>query len=204
MVDALVGEQGIWWVSVEGEREPPVLDAVRPDEVTFASPFLWRPRDVIELSIAPLGQGCQIHLRQMSDDPFVPLEAAALRHRWGEHIDRDLRDRFDCGGRPTQYEVSLYRGDVDDWTIIDRVLDRSWQAVDRVPIELRSVGLSWPHLPVGGALRPEDVVWAGEFGRHRTSVGCLLEASFELGKEIADGFEIFVPLPEFGRRLWPA
>ncbi len=204
MVDALVGEQRIWWVSVEGEREPPVLDAVRPDRVIFASPFLWRPRDVIELSISPLGEGCQVHLRQRSEDPFAPLEAAALRHRWGEHIDRDLRDRFDYGGRPTQYEVSLYRGDVDDWTIIDRVLDRSWQAVERVPIKLRSVGPFRRPFPAGSALRPGDVVWTGEFGRHRTSVGCLLEASSELGSETADGFEIFVPLPEFGRRLQPA
>lgn len=203
MVDALVGEQAIWWVSVEGEREPPVLDGVRPDRVILASPFLWRPRDVIDLSIVPLGQGCQVHLRHTSDDPFVPLEAAALRHRWGEHIDRDLRDRFDCGGRPTQYEVSLYRGDVDDWTIIDRVLDRSWQAVERVPVGLRSVGPSRRATPVRSALRPGDVVWAGELGRHRTSVGCLLETSSELG-EIPDGFEIFVPLPEFGRRLQPA
>jgi len=178
MVDALVGEQGIWWASVEGEREPPVLDAVRPDRVIFASPFLWRPRDVIELSIAPLGQGCQVHLRHTSDDPFAPLEAAALRHRWGEHIDRDLRDRFDHGGRPTQYEVSLYRGDVDDWTIIDRLLDRSWQAVERVPIEVRSVDPFRRPFPAGSALRPGD---ATRVTRACRSDLCLAAAEYRSG-----------------------
>jgi hypothetical protein len=137
----------------------------------------------------------------MSDDPFVPLEAAALRHRWGEHIDRDLRDRFDCGGSSKQYEVSLYRGEVDDWTIIDRVLDRSWKAIERVPIELRSAGPFGRPRSIGGTLGPGDVVWAGEWGRHRSSVGCLLEASSKWSNEMAEGAEIVVPLPEFGRRL---
>lgn len=63
MFDALVGEQRTWWVSVEGEREPQVLDAVRPRQVTYVSPFLWRPSDIVDLSIEPLGQRCTVQLR---------------------------------------------------------------------------------------------------------------------------------------------
>jgi hypothetical protein len=214
MFDALVGEQEIWWVSVEGEREPPVLAPDRPGQVTYGSPFLWRPNDVIDLSIGPLGEGCQVHLRHASDEPFVPLEAAAIRHRWGEHIDRDLRDRFDYFGRAGEYQVSLYRGDVDDWTILDRVLGQSWRVVERLPVQVRRSGPAgrW-HVDRVDELLPGDVIWAVQMGRHRTSVGCLPEAPPELEGRITTqaertspgyrGAEVFVPLPEFGRRLQP-
>ncbi len=201
-----VGEERIWWVSVEGEREPVVIDAERPQRVTYASPFLWRPSDVVELSLEPLGQGCKIHLRHTSDEPAVPLEAAALRHRWGEHIDRDLRDRWDCGGRPEPYQVSLYRGDVDDWTIVERVVDKSWRVVERLPVQIRSGAPGgWPS---EHELEPGDIIWAIQMGRHRTSVVCLPEAPPDLearitGGALNRGVEIFVPLPEFGRRLQP-
>jgi hypothetical protein len=105
--DSLVDEIGTWWVSVEGEREPRVRSAVTPETVTFASPFIWRPDDVVEIVLTPVRAGCEIHLRQTGDEPSAPMEAAILRHRWGEHIDRDLRERFDCGGRPDDYSVSL-------------------------------------------------------------------------------------------------
>jgi hypothetical protein len=156
------------------------------------------------LSIEPLGQGSLVHLQHLSDEPFVALEATAIRHRWGEHIDRDLRDRFDCGGRPSPYEVSLYRGDVDDWAIADRVLDRSWLAVELTPVLVRSTGPTWrPGFPAERELLPGDVIWAGEMGRHRTSVRCLPVAPTELEDRMTMGAEISVPLPEFGRRLQP-
>ena len=141
-------------------------------------------------------------------NPPTPHERRSLRSFGGccattslGRAHRDLRDRFDCGGSSKQYEVSLYRGEVDDWTIIDRVLDRSWKAIERVPIELRSAGPFGRPRSIGGTLGPGDVVWAGEWGRHRSSVGCLLEASSKWSNEMAEGAEIVVPLPEFGRRL---
>ena len=134
VIDALVNEQALWWVSVDGERRPGVVVADRPGHLTFASPFLWRPDDLIDLNIAKFGAGSQIHLRHTTDNNYHPLEASAIRHRWGEHIDRDLRDRFDCNGRAAEYEVSLYRGDVDDWTIVDRILDEIWVTIGPVPV----------------------------------------------------------------------
>ena len=204
MFDTLVTEQSIWWISVDGEQEPVVLKADRPGRISYASPFLWRPNDVIELSIEALGQGSSVHLQHLSDEPFAPLEASAIRHRWGEHIDRDLRDRFDCGGYPSAYEVSLYRGDVDDWTIVERVLDQSWKAVERLPVIARLTGFSLQRgFPVERELLPGDVIWAGEMGRHGTSVGCVPEAPPGLEERMTIGSEICVPLPEFGRRLQP-
>lgn len=202
VLDALVGEQSIWWISVEGEQEPSVVAADDPGKVIYTSPFLWRPNDVIEFSVEPHQLGSIVHLRHKSDESFVPLEAEAIRHRWGEHIDRDLRDRFDCGGRPTRYDASLYRGDVADWTVVDRVLDRSWQAVERIPVFSTSMDPGWRRgHPFPNELRPGDVIWAGEMGRHRTSVGCLPVAPPDLENRMTVGSEIFVPLPEFDRRL---
>jgi hypothetical protein len=198
--DSMIGEQPIWWISVEGELEPSVVSANRPDKVVFASPFLWRPHDAIEISIEPAGQASIVHLLHTSDEPFESLEAAAIRHRWGEHIDRDMRDRFDCGGRPSAYETSLYRGDVADWSITERVLDRYWQAAERIPIFSRSQ-VRGHNLLSPGELHPGDIIWSGEFGRHRNSVGCLPIAPQELENRVRVGAEIFVPLPEFERRL---
>jgi hypothetical protein len=200
--DAFVGEQSIWWISVEGEQEPSVIAAGGPGKVIYASAFLWRPHDVIEISVEPHRQGSIVHLRHRSDESFVPLEAEAIRHRWGEHIDRDMRDRFDCGGRPSRYEASLYRGDVADWSIVDRVLDRSWQAVERIPVFSRSIDPGRRQgFPIPNELRAGDIIWAGEMGRHRTSVGCLPVAPPDLENRMTIGSEIFVPLPEFDRRL---
>ncbi len=212
--DAFVEINDSWWISVEGERAPKVLAAERPGHLTLDSPFLWRPRDVIELSLVALDHGCHVHLRHLSDDPFATLEAAALRHRWGEHIDRDLRDSFDVGARADTYAVSLYRGDVDDWTIVERVLDQSWEVTEPVPVKVRFSGtMGGSHPGWEQALRPHDVLWTVELGRHRTSVGCLPEGPSDLEQRLTTptardapgyrGIEIFVPLPEFGRRLRP-
>ena len=200
LFDALGGEQSIWWISVEGEKEPVVLSTDRPLSLTYASPFCWRPNDVVQLNIEPMGQGSLVHLQHFSEDPFHPMETSTIGHRWGEHIDRDLRERFDCGGRPDQYEVSLYRGDVEDWSIIDRVLDHSWKAIERIPVAVRGHD-RWYWMFAGHDLFPGDVIWAGELGRHRSSVGCIALSPPELEARIGDGQEIFVPLPEFGRRL---
>ena len=166
----------------------------------YASPFLWRPFDAIEISIEPAGSGSTVHLRHTSGEPFGSLEAAAIRHRWGEHIDRDMRERFDCGGRPSPYETSLYRGDVADWAIVDRVLDRHWQAAERIPIFSRSHIRGHSFL-VPGELRPGDIIWSGEMGRHRSSVGCLPVSPQDPENRVRARAEIFVPLPEFERRL---
>ncbi len=205
LFDTLVAEQSIWWISVDGEREPAVLAADRPGHLSFASPFLWRPEDVIEMSIEALGEGSLVHLQHRTGEPFALLEATAIRHRWGEHIDRDLRDRFDCGGYPSPYEVSLYRGDVDDWGIVDRVLDQSWRAVERLPVIARLTGLFSLRrgIPVERELLPGDVIWAKDIGRHSTSVLCVPEAPPELEDRMTIGSAICVPLPEFGRRLQP-
>jgi hypothetical protein len=200
VLDALLVEQSIWWISVEGEQELSVIEADRSGAVTYASPFLWRPHDVVEISIEPLGSGSALHLRHTSGELFDPLEAVAIRHRWGEHIDGDLRDRFDCGGRPSWYETSLYRGDVVDWSILDRVLDRYWQASERIPIlsrsHVRGHGVMAP-----GELRPGDIIWTVEMGRHRSSVGCLPVSPQDLENRMRVDAEILVPLPEFERRL---
>ncbi len=198
--DSFIDEQPIWWISVKGEREPSVVSASRPGKVVYASPFLWRPHDQIEITIEPAGQGSAVHLVHTSDEPYETLEAAAIKHRWGEHIDRDLRDRFDCGGRPSSYETSLYRGDVADWSIVDRVLDRYWQAAERVPIYSRS-HLRGHSFLAPGELRPGDIIWSGEMGRHRCSVGCLPESPQDLESRMRVTAEIFVPLSEFERRL---
>jgi hypothetical protein len=200
LFDTLVGEQSIWLISVDGEREPTVYSADGPASITYVSPFLWRPDDVIELSIEALGQGSLLHLQHQSNEPWDTLEAAAIRHRWGEHIDRDLRDRFDCGGYASIYEVSLYRGDVADWTIIDRVLDRCWKVIERLPVIERLNGSV--RFSAKCEFLPGDVVWAGGMGRHRTSVVCVPGGS-ELEERTTMGAEICVPLPEFERRLQP-
>ena len=175
---------------------------VSPGRITYASPFLWRPDDVVDLSVEPFGSGCRIDIRQTTDGSLDPLEAAALRHRWGEHLDRDLRNRFDSSGRADPYEVSLYRGDVDDWTIVDRVLGRSWIAIQQLPVRCR-LPRSVSHLArtFEQHLQGGDVIWAGEMGRHRTSVVCIAEKYSGLDPEDVDASEIFVPLPAFGRRL---
>jgi len=97
MVDALVGEQGIWWVSVEGEREPPVLDAVRPGPVIFASPFLWRPRDAHDHPAR-----CYRHARSdarnnEADESTIDIVRVHARNvkRWR---DGDMRLRWAAAG----------------------------------------------------------------------------------------------------------
>ena len=129
-------------------------------------------------------------------------EAATIRHRWGEHLDHDLRTRFDCNGRADPDEVSLYRADVDDWTIVDRVLGRSWIAIQQLPVRCR-LPRSVSHLAdtFEKTLRIGDVIWAGEMGRHRTSVVRIAEKYSGVDPEDVEASEIFVPLPEFGRRL---
>ena len=208
MFEALAQEVGRWWVSVEGEREPVVVSADPPREVTYTSPFLWRPSDVITLSLERFDAGCKVYLRHSSDAPFGPMEASAIKHRWGEHLDRDLRDRFDQGGRPDQYAVSLYRGDVDDWAIVDSVLGRSWQAIEPLPVQVRTTWAGRSHIATEHELRADDVIWAVEMGRHRTSVGCLPERPADLEVRLTPqrpgvgrNAEIFVPLAEFRRRL---
>ncbi len=47
--------------------------------------------------------------------PLHRLEAVTVRHRWGEHLDQDLRDWLDDGCSARTYRVSAYRTDVIDW-----------------------------------------------------------------------------------------
>jgi hypothetical protein len=216
--EALVHHLPQWWVSVEGEQQPAVLESVGGTDIVWSSPFLWRPNDQVELRLDP-GEdaGCVMEVRHTSGEPFHPLEASTIRHRWGEHIDRDLRDFLDEGStRP--YRFTTYRADVADWSILATLEDRMW-AVAR-PVWARAEvhyapGRSWMAVPrLLGDERPLDpgtLLWSFAMCRHRSAVRCLAARPQDLGEQVvADwlrrrdryrGFELVIPVAAFGKEL---
>ncbi len=217
--DALTGHLRHWWVSVDGEQEPAVVNSDTDSLITWSSPFRWRPRDRIELRLepGPYDTGCVLELRHTSSDPFHPREASTIRHRWGEHLDRDLRDFLDDGSTKP-YRFSCYRGDVADWSILESVEDQMWTVTSplwaRSEIQL-APGRSWMAvLRVAGGehlLVPGTVLWSFALCRHQSGVRCLAAQPDQVQDRVLPnrgpfaeryrGFELVVAVAAFGREL---
>jgi hypothetical protein len=209
--EALVDELEAWWISLGGEATPLVLWSKRPDMITWSSPFARWPDAEVHLRLVPGGGGCIVQLEQTIQGPAHALVATALRHRWGEHLDRDLREWLDDGWPPTPYHVSAYRPDVEDWSIRDHILEgQLW----RTEADLWSwVDLDfWDHrrrseheLPAGTVLSVLG------FKHHRMAVHCVVEEPSDLEKRLVPeltrnapqyrGYEIIVPVAEFSNHL---
>ena len=43
------------------------------------------------------------------------MDQAALQHRWGQHLDMDLREFVDDGWPTERYRFTPYRVDLEDW-----------------------------------------------------------------------------------------
>jgi hypothetical protein len=196
-----------------------MVESIGESAITWTSPFSWRPHDTVAVQLRP-GQyaGCVLELRQSSDQRFHPLEAKTIRHRWGEHLDRDLRDFIDDGStRP--YRFSGYRADVADWAILDTLEDRSWLVARplwaRAEVQF-APARSWMAVrrePAGEHLLDAGtVLWTFAVCR-QSSVRCLAQLPDGLnGLVVPDrlrsneryrGIEFIVPVAAFGRELIP-
>lgn len=207
--EALVDELPSWWVSVEDEREPVVLAARRPTEVTWSSPWLRRRNDRVTLRLDMDGAGSELALAHLAEASLEVREASTLRHRWGEHLDQDLREWLDTGSPISAYRVSAYRIDVNDWSVLDELAEgQLWQVVENVCARVVLQGRFRP-APVEHVLEPGTLLWI--LGRRGTAIRCLAEgpATIEarlvgedvLTKQWYAGYELIVPFAEFTRRL---
>ncbi|HWE68044.1 MAG TPA: hypothetical protein VG298_15490, partial [Acidimicrobiales bacterium] len=58
------------------------------------------------------------------------MDEAALRHRWGQHLDMDLREFVDDGWPTDAYGFTPYRVDLDDWSVSGRICEEQQWHVD--------------------------------------------------------------------------
>jgi hypothetical protein len=208
--DALVGELTSWWVSVEDEEAPKVLASERTSSVTYSSPCRRRPDDIVRFScgLDQDGYGCVLRTELDAAQPFTEREAATLRHRWGEHLDRDLRYWLDEGWPVSAYRVSAYRSDVADWAALDQLEEgQLWFVAEDVWV--RVVPRQWASPSREVLLEPGAAVWA--LGLKRTAVRCLGQQPDDVSPETPpgerfvppwyEGQELVIPFAEFGRRL---
>jgi hypothetical protein len=208
--DALVGELPNWWVPVEDEQVPHVVVSERPHMVTYSSPCLRRPSDVVafQFDLDTDGYGCALMLEVATSEPFGPAEAATLRHRWGEHLDHDLRKWLDDGWPVEPYHVSAYRTDVVDWAALELLNEgQLWRVTEDVWVRVipdRRFGFQQEVMLDRGAL-----VWV--LGRKRTNIRCLGQQPDDLkrapgaGEVLAgpwyEGQVVVIPFAEFSSRL---
>lgn len=208
--DALVDELPSWWVPVEGEQVPRAMLSERPRLVTYSSPCLLRPRDVatFQLDLDTDGYGCALTVDVETTEPFAEREAITLRHRWGEHIDQDLRKWLDDGWPVDTYRVSAYRTDVVDWAGLEQLKEgQLWRVTEDVWVRVepeRRLAFQRELVLERGAL-----VWV--LGRKRTAVRCLgQEPDGNGGAAGADkvvtspwyeSHAVVIPFAEFSKRL---
>jgi hypothetical protein len=208
--EALVDEIAAWWIPVEAESVPSVIRSTK-DEVVWSSPFLRWPNAGVALGLAPDGLGTTIDLRYECDDTLHAMDEAALRHRWGQHLDADLREFLDDGYPPDRYHFTPYRVDLEDWSVSARILEeQSWRVGTdlwaRVAVDPeRSWGLgSECVVPTGSLLRVVGRL------HHRMAIRCIaLEPPDLLDRLIPDELrlyasgaaELLVPVAEFASHL---
>jgi hypothetical protein len=129
--DALVEEIGSWWISVEAECIPVVLGAKKPNEVKWSSPFTRWPDDRIVFRMsADASAGTLLKLQHEGDNTLQAMDERALRHRWGQHLDMDLREFVDEGWPTDAYRYTPYRVDLEDWSVSDRIHEEQRWRVD--------------------------------------------------------------------------
>jgi hypothetical protein len=211
MFDALVGEIGSWWIPVEGELQPAVIQTQGSDEVAWSSPFVRWPDDKILFRLATSGSGSKIELHHKGSANVQPMEVAALKHRWGQHLDKDLREFVDDGYPPDNYRFTPYRVDLEDWSVTDRIrIEQRWHVdVDLWTSLVLDPERGWWFqreclLPAG------SVVWVVGRRHHQMAVRCLpLEPPDLEGRLIPDDFrhhgtgaiELLIPVAEFAKRM---
>jgi hypothetical protein len=155
------------------------------------------------------GAGSELTVAHAAEASLEEREASTLRHRWGEHVDRDLREWLDTGWPISPYRVSPYRIDVNDWSMLDELAEgQLWQVVENVWARVVVQGRFGP-APVERVLEPGALLWI--LGRQGTAIRCLAEgpAAIEsrlVGEDVLSqqwygGHELIVPFAEFTRRL---
>jgi hypothetical protein len=93
---ALTDEIPSWW-SAGSDEHALTVGRSQPEAlaVVYSSPFSARINDVVEVIVAPDGAGSEVRLTQYGAPVASDDEAARFRHRWGEHLGRDLRQWLD-------------------------------------------------------------------------------------------------------------
>jgi hypothetical protein len=209
--EALTDEIGSWWISVVGEYRPVPIAATRPNEVLWSSPFTRWPDDRVVFRLSSTsGSGSAIELHHEGDGTLQPMDQAALRHRWGQHLDMDLREFVDDGWPTERYRFTPYRVDLEDWSVSDRIHEEQQWRVDADLWASIAPNLErgWIHrecvLPAGSVL--------SVIGRryHRMAVRCLALEPPNLEDRLIPHdlryfgrgrAEILVPVAEFEKNL---
>jgi hypothetical protein len=212
MLEALVDEIESWWIPVEGECPAFVIETTKPNEVVWSSPFARWPDDRVLFRLSPWGgSGSTVELLHQGDETLQPMDEAALKHRWGQHLDSDLRKFVDDGWPPDKYHFTPYRVDLEDWSVSDDIqVEQQWH-VDAdlwVSIALDPQRGWWLQreclLPAG------SVLWVVGRRHHQMAVRCLpLETSDLEERLIPDDFrqyskgqiELLVPVADFAKRM---
>jgi len=213
MFEALVEEVDSWWIQVEGELKPTVTKTQGRDAVSWTSPFVRWPGDKVSFRCHPFESGSRLELLHEGEADLHPMEHAALKHRWGQHLDQDLRGFVDDGYPSDPYRFTPYRVDLEDWSVSDRVrIEQQWHAeVDLWCSVVHNPDHGWSFqrehiLPAG------SVVWVVGRRHHQMAVRCLpLEPADLEERLVTDGFrhyetdaiELLIPLADFAGRMRP-
>ena len=209
--EALVGEIGLWWIPVEAECLPVVIAATKPNEVVWSSPFTRWPDDRILFRLSSTsGPGTAIELHHEGDGTLQPMDQAALRHRWGQHLDMDLREFVDDGWPTEKYRFTPYRVDLEDWSVSDRIhAEQEWRVDSDLSASIApNPERGWVHrecvLPAGSLL------WVIGRRYHQMAVRCLALEPPNLEDRLIPRdlryfgrgrAEILVPVAEFEKNL---
>ncbi|HET9061213.1 MAG TPA: hypothetical protein VFN61_14940 [Acidimicrobiales bacterium] len=206
--DALVDEIAMWWVSVEGERAPIVLSSERPTSVSYLSSLIEPPDDIVKCTLESSEHGGCVLTTQVAEvvDKVTNRQASTLRHRWGEHLDRDLRRWLDEGWPVAPYKVSVYRGDALDWALLGQLGEGQLWLATSVVWALAGNGHG-TNATRECMLAEGALVWV--LGSKRTAVRCLSQGPDETHRPrdtdrsaaLPDGAQLIIPFAEFGRRL---
>jgi hypothetical protein len=209
--EALIDEIGSWWIPVEGECLPVVVAATRPNEVRWSSPFTRWPDDTVLFRLASTsGPGTALELHHEGNGTLQPMDQAALRHRWGQHLDMDLREFVDDGWPTDGYRFTPYRVDLEDWSVSDRIHEeQQWLVTEDLWASIApNPERGWLHrecvLPAGSLL------WVVGRRYHRMAVRCVALEPPDLEDRLIPrdlrhyergNAEILVPVAEFERNL---
>lgn len=190
--EALTDEIGSWWNPVEGECLPVAIAATKPNEVLWSSPFTRWPDDRVVFRLSSTsGSGSALELHHEGDGTLQPMDQAALRHRWGQHIDLE-----DWSVSERIHEEQRWRVDADLWASIAPNPERGWVHRECVlpagsllwvigrryhQMAVRCLGLEPPDLE--DRLIPQDLRY---FGRGRAEI-LVPVAEFEKNLHLIDG-----------------